>query len=190
MIGFNGGLIGQTRATNATSSVPGIWTPNEQRNALSDNQWPLQTPYFRYVKWQITAVRQSGSSFQASEFNVRIGTDNVSMSGTTVTNPGGSNPNGEGPDNLVDGSTGSKCLDFNMANSPFTTTLIFDMGSQKFFDGYRWATANDSPERDPVSWTVSASNDNVTYTTYDTITNYATPTSRFTYVGPFTFPGY
>lgn len=40
MIGFNGGLIGKTRATSIVPSVPGVWTANEQVRARAVNLWP------------------------------------------------------------------------------------------------------------------------------------------------------
>ena len=43
MIGFNGGLIGKTRTTTATPSVPGVWTPREQLEALRNSTWPVDS---------------------------------------------------------------------------------------------------------------------------------------------------
>lgn len=42
MLGFNGGLIGKTRQNYSlfsTKSLPGVWTPNEQANAIKDSNW-------------------------------------------------------------------------------------------------------------------------------------------------------
>ena len=40
MIGFNGGLIGKTKLNySSTKSLPGVWTPNEQSNAIRDFNW-------------------------------------------------------------------------------------------------------------------------------------------------------
>lgn len=44
MIGFNGGLIGglaNARDTSISTSVPGVWTLAEQRNAKLANLWPI-----------------------------------------------------------------------------------------------------------------------------------------------------
>jgi hypothetical protein len=40
MIGFNGGLIGKSRPTAATSSVSGVWGAKEQEVAVRDTLWP------------------------------------------------------------------------------------------------------------------------------------------------------
>ena len=41
MIGFNGGLVGKTRATTLGPSVPGVWTAREQLEARRNGAWPL-----------------------------------------------------------------------------------------------------------------------------------------------------
>jgi len=40
MLGFNGGLIGKTNTTSASSSVPGLWTAREQLEATRNQSWP------------------------------------------------------------------------------------------------------------------------------------------------------
>jgi hypothetical protein len=40
MIGFNGGLIGQTRTSMSSASNPGVWTTQEQVRAIRDGFWP------------------------------------------------------------------------------------------------------------------------------------------------------
>jgi hypothetical protein len=40
MLGFNGGLVGASRAA-AAGNATGLWLPNEQAAAKSLNQWPL-----------------------------------------------------------------------------------------------------------------------------------------------------
>jgi hypothetical protein len=140
--------------------------------------------YFRYVRWTITAVRTGSSDFQASEFILRnAGADISGMTSATVTSsftPYEVEP----PSALVDGNVNTKCYQGSLT---FPISLYFDLGSYKLFDGYRWATANDVTGRDPRSWTVSVSNDNVNWTLKHTVTAYATTTSRNTYVGPFTY---
>ena len=92
-------------------------------------------------------------------------------------NPGGSNPEGETPDLAVDGSLTTKWLDFNQG------LLIFDFGSATTIDGYRWATANDATERDPVRWTLEGSNDETNWVLVDerVDADFPTPVARFTY---------
>lgn len=137
---------------------------------------------YRYIRWIITDLKNfsTANSVQVSEFVLRYDGANISMSGSTVTNPGGNNPGFEGPSNLKDGSTSTKLLDFNIKSSPFTSTIIFDMGSQVTFNEYYWATANDAEERDPKSWTISGSNDGTTYTTLHTVTGFTATSARQT----------
>lgn len=39
MLGFNGGLIGSKRLIQQASSIPGVWTPNEQCLSIRDGVW-------------------------------------------------------------------------------------------------------------------------------------------------------
>lgn len=137
---------------------------------------------FQFYRWMPTKLRgTNANSIQMAEFQFMLGGSPVSWTGASVTNPGGSNPAGEVPAYVIDGNTGSKWLDFNKGGLQFTfpepTTV----------DGYRIATANDSPERDPVSWKLSGSNDGATWTYIDVIKDNPTPVTRFTYQA-FTLP--
>lgn len=140
---------------------------------------------FRYFKWEITnvsgGINQGSNSYpQASEFVFTVNGINQSMSGVTVTNPGGSNPVNEDPSKLVDGNTATKFLDSNNLVSR-STVVIFDFGTVRTFYGYNWATANDVSARDPRTWTVSGSNDNSNWTLLSTVVDFIATTSRFTY---------
>jgi hypothetical protein len=55
-----------------------------------------------------------------------------------------------------------------------------------FVFGNRICTANDSPERDPVSWRVEGSHDGANWVVVDEKTAYATTTDRNTYLPDFT----
>jgi len=175
MIGFNGGLIGVNKNYATISSNAGVITLGEQ--IYSRHQ-------YRHIRWRITAVRTPGFPVQASEFNLRIGSTNIPMSLAIVsTDPGAAfGNNNETAINLKDAIVNSKWF----TSSVPTISVFFDMGTSVIFNGYRWATANDSDGRDPVSWTVAGSNNGTEYYTFDTKTNFATTTSRNTYVGPFT----
>jgi hypothetical protein len=175
MIGFNGGLIGVNKNYATVQSNAGVITLGEQ--IYSRHQ-------YRYIRWRITAKRTAGGSVQASEFNLRAGSTNIAMS-LAIMSTDPSNAFGTGTE------TANSLKDANI-NSKWNTavqlpiSVIFDMGSSVIFNGYRWATANDDSGRDPVTWTVDGSNNAVDYYTLDTQTNFATTTSRNTYVGPFT----
>lgn len=84
MIGINGGLIGKTRNNYiATSkSLPGVWTPNEQANAIRDNFWLTpRDPYFSKVILLLHGDGANGST---------TFTDSSSFSRTVTRNVGGS----------------------------------------------------------------------------------------------------
>jgi hypothetical protein len=81
-----------------------------------------------------------------------------------VTNPGGNTPAAEGVGNLIDGNYLNKWLNFNKLNP-----VIFDFGSPVTIDSYRWTTANDFPDRDPVAWLLEGSDDETNWVTIDRI---------------------
>jgi hypothetical protein len=69
-------------------------------------------------------------------------------------------PGGEAPGNIADGSLGSKYLNFagwDRYNAGFITTT----GSSTV-QSFRISTANDAPERDPVSYRLYGTNDAIT----------------------------
>jgi hypothetical protein len=134
---------------------------------------------YRYYRWQITDLKNfsSANSVQVSEFVFQVGGSDQSMAGVLVTNPSGDNPSGEGSQNLVDNSFSTKWLDFNI-KSFNVSNVIFDFGTSRTFNGYRWATANDSDDRDPRSWTVSGSNDTSTWTLLHTVVGFTSTATR------------
>lgn len=143
---------------------------------------------YLYYRWRITNVSNFAVAVavQASEFVFQRGGVDVRPT-ATVTNPGGSNPAGEEPSKLYDNSVDSKALDFNIKTTN-VSIFLYTFSTAQTFTGYRWATANDSPDRDPITWTVEGSNNNSTWTILHTVTNYSPTASRRTYVDPWTYP--
>jgi len=136
-----------------------------------------------YYRWRITEAKTTppnANCVQASEFVFQVTGSDASMAGVTVTNPNGNNPVGEGPSNLVDGTTTAKALDLNFVTNGFTD-FIFQFSAPKKFDGYRWATANDEESRDPKSWTISGSNDGTTWETLHTVSGFSATATRQAY---------
>jgi hypothetical protein len=140
--------------------------------------------YFRFTPTQLRNVPGQSNSIQLSEFQFKLGANVLPMTGVTVSNPGGSNPGSgnENPNRVADGQIGTKWLDFNKQS------LVFNFGSTVTIDGYNFATANDAPERDPVSWTLSGSPDGTNWTLLDVITNHPTTTTRQVYESSFVIP--
>ncbi|MBQ99834.1 MAG: hypothetical protein CMO60_03120, partial [Verrucomicrobiales bacterium] len=112
---------------------------------------------------------------QLAEFEFLL--DGVKVGTPSVSNPGGDNPGGETPDLAVDGSLATKWLDRRQG------PLVFDFGSPTTVDGYRWSTANDAPERDPVRWILEGSDDETNWDLVDERVDgdFQTPSARFTY---------
>lgn len=147
---------------------------------------------YTYWRWMITGARGPTTMIQVSEFRFQKNGVTDAMTGVTVTNPGGSNPGGEGINNLSDNNTSNKWLDFNFSGnnavpSVGTSTVIWQFSTAKSFNGYIWHTGNDSSERDPTTWTISGSNNGSTYTTLHTVTGATITSSRNSLAGTFTF---
>jgi hypothetical protein len=174
MIGFNGGLIGANRVYTTNSPNSGVWT-------LDEHMYPRRG--YRYIRWTIVTNRSNPGQTQAADFNLRFNTTNISMASSTVTSSpsAGSAPNDVST--LKDNNVNTKWFFLNA----LPVSAIFDMGAPVIFNGYRWFTANDESGRDPVSWTVSGSNDGTNYNTLHTVTSHATTTTRLAEVGPFSF---
>ena len=113
-----------------------------------------------------------GNSLQISElsfydFNMDLIPVSTATEGSTsatgVWNPDG-NSDGDTADagaKLFDGSTATKYLDFNKG------AFIINFGSSVTPVAYDWATGHDWPDRDPVKWTLSGSNDGASWTDLD-----------------------
>lgn len=144
--------------------------------ALAPAAVALEKTFIHY-RWTPTKLRDdaAASSAQMAEFQFYLAGSPVSWSGASVANPGGDSPGGEGPPQLIDGDPATKWLDLNKQ------ALIFTFPAATTIDAYRFATANDAPERDPVSWTLEGSDDQGTWTLIDAVDNYPTTTDRLTY---------
>ena len=70
----------------------------------------------------------------------------------------GSFPGAEGPENVADGSTSTKYLNFGATGSGFIVTPAFSAALQSF----QLYTANDFEERDPFSYMLFGTNDAIT----------------------------
>lgn len=149
---------------------------------------------YKLVRWTVTGRRAAtatfGNALQVADFELtRAGASLVWATGTSAANPGGSNPGGEGPPNLVDLNAATKVLDFNFSSNPSSLTgqsvFVITMPASREFDGFRFRTANDAAERDPVSWTLEGSADGSTWKQLARQTNATVPTARGAWTATF-----
>jgi len=87
----------------------------------------------------------------------------------------GANSSAEGVAMLFDGKTTTKWMD----NSASTWVLL-TFAAPTVLDAYSLTSASDAPERDPVSWTLSGSNDGVTWNVIETRTDQTWAMRQFT----------
>lgn len=137
---------------------------------------------YLYVRWYISAVRTSWQWIQMSEFELYDNSWNkVSRpSWTTVETSATSYPTNEWPNNIIDWTTSTKHY---CQNQFIPLTLTFTLWSKLDFKNikqYKWYTANDSYQRDPITWTLAVSNDKVNWKTVSTVTNASITSNRNT----------
>lgn len=125
----------------------------------------------------------TANSIQLAEFQfLHLGAA-VSFAGTATANPGGNTPAAEVAANLIDGVNTTKWLDF------FRGPVVFTFPAATTIDGYRFTTANDATERDPLRWLIEGSNDGETWTLLDhRDSDFTTPTARATSSGDILLP--
>ena len=130
----------------------------------------------RHVRFRVTALRnnspvKTGMVVALSEFAlIRNGQTLAWPDGTTARQLEAFNePTVCGADLLIDGLTSTKhCI--QMLSDGFC--VQFDMPAKTYFDGYRWWTADDAPQREPSAWTVEISDDGENWTMVDGVSDY------------------
>jgi hypothetical protein len=143
---------------------------------------PSSPRTFQYFRFLPLALRTAAAnSIQLSEFEL-LDASQSPLPVATVTNPGGDNPAGENVENVIDGSVDTKWLDF------LKGPLEFDFGSPVAVETYRFATANDAAERDPISWRLEGSTDGLTWEIVHEVIGFSPPISRKTYTYAFPLP--
>lgn len=128
---------------------------------------------YRYLKMQINAIRSSGG-IQMSE--IRLVNDDGSFfqwpSSTNVQSDIGASSGSEGPGNLIDGLLTTKY--YTPSFWPGGSITI-DLGEGEYvnlleFSKWQYYTANDMPDRDPVSFSFQVSNDGDIWSVVDDVT--------------------
>ncbi len=138
---------------------------------------------YQYYKWHITGKRSNlfDPNLQVSEFRFQFNEVDTDASVVSISLlDGHTSPSGEEISKLIDGTVFTKFLDFDFLSGG--TQILFEFATPQAFNGYRWATANDDPDRDPKSWTLYGSNDNYYWDVIDTIDEFDTTTDRYTFI--------
>ncbi|MDD7887545.1 discoidin domain-containing protein [Flavivirga sp. 57AJ16] len=142
-----------------------------ERRQTKEFTFENDTPYLHY---RVNVIENNGSSLiQLSEWrliNLKLlsfGPEDVTDLATLTVNQENSNGanSNEGSSKLIDGSTGTKFLVFNVT-FPLNATLTFQEAYR--VTKYSMTSANDAPGRDPTAWTLQGSNDNVNFVDLDT----------------------
>ena len=126
MIGFNGGLIGAAREISVNQSVPGVWTPREQCDAVRRNIWPNFVPPIVTDGLVLHLDAGNNASYPGSG-NTWTDLSGNGNNGTLVNNVGYTSSNGgaltfDGSfDYVIINKTGIS----NFGLSPFTVEMWF-----------------------------------------------------------------
>jgi autotransporter-associated beta strand protein len=174
---------------------------------VSDGTVRLVEPHdgYPYYRFKIEGVK--GSAANSMQFGeLALYSDGVNVtplrSGIAYDPTGGVGtgvavnawPAAEPPEKVVDGITSSgKWLDFRASptRSPEDNARVWlriDFPAAQRITSYNWATANDSPDRDPAAWRLQGSFDGVGWTDLDVRTGYAAPATRNAWVESDGFP--
>lgn len=120
-----------------------------------------------WLRWTITKLKGSTNICQMAELYLYDKDSNKLgwISGTTVNAPSqASYSSSDGPEKIIDGNVNTKfcLLNFNI----YTTSgmsIVIEIPETIDFTSYSYVTANDSSERDPISWKLELSYDNTTW---------------------------
>lgn len=169
-------------------------TPDDPPEVPSDPVGFNSTPHSRY-RFAVDKPRSDPWCMQLSEIQLLDAEGHIIPSSafkiyydyTTLPADGSEPfPDGEEPDYAVDGSTATKWLDWRAGLDESDETrkavwLEFRFTTPTAVLGYRWFTANDSPSRTPVSWTLSYSDDNgANWVAIDKVVDYDTTSKTLT----------
>lgn len=121
---------------------------------------------FKYMRFQIDAIRSYSEEVQVAEFvfvdkngnEVFLNTLNI---GDITVDPNESSSEEERPENLFSGSIADKWCNANWhdGTSSYVQVHFFDGVDLRMYPKYGWYTGGDFPKRDPISWQVMFSND-------------------------------
>lgn len=148
--------------------------PSDEEGADGD-VCAVYSPFiaFKFFRLIISAIRSSGG-MQMSEIKfLRDGSEVSIPSGTIITSTGAAYSQGETVDKLIDGSVDTK---YYTTSVPVTITIEFPL--EVDCTEWEWYTANDSPGRDPSTFSVEVSSDGNTWVSGVSVSNFDATQSR------------
>lgn len=136
---------------------------------------------YRYIKWRITKIKNyiEGVVQAGDLVLLKTGTTLQYNQSAVATSPDSAYASPfEQVQNILDNNPITKWCNVNWGNSQTGESIIYIDNKTKIdFDCYYYNTANDAEHRDPISWTLEVSNDNINWTIVDTV-NDATITNN------------
>ncbi len=201
---LTGPATGSVNVSPAANTTYTLSATNAQGTTTATTEVIVLGPGpFRHYRFVPTKDRQGGTppgaggeDFQIAEFQMLLNGTWIPCPASGVTAPGASKPvtDGEGarkandnrPIFVASGQAGNTSSGDSKWNDSGMPPLQYDFGVTTDVNGYRICTANDSEERDPVSWRVEGSHDGANWVLVDEKTDYATTTDRNRYLPDFT----
>ena len=168
----------------------GCNVPGYERLKIERNTAPAKEEKLRYIRLIVNALRNNTTVFQVSEIKILSKTGSVMAwpAATVVTSSIKETSEGESPAKLIDGNVETKfCSTQFSAGAKIDIDLGDNVLDLDQYTAWQWFTANDSPERDPVSFELQGSVDGLDFLTLDSVTNASITTTRniLAYTGNF-----
>lgn len=146
---------------------------------------------FKYIKFYINKKRNDGGYIQFSDFILIDNLENEILWSTLNVNNVTSDSNNygstEGPSNLVDNNRNTKWCQAGFNSSSYIIIELNNSIDLKNIIGYRWYTANDATDRDPISWIIYMSVDGNDWVEISKVENFTTTTDRNALAGTWIF---
>ena len=139
----------------------------------------LLSESYRFV---FTKLREENPNIQLQEVRLYSANATMPLTVVSVTNPGGSSPGVQPPEDAFDGdltTKGSKWLDTNF-QTVGSSTLILSLSEPQIVAAYGLMTADDQSKRDPVSWEFSRLHEGE-WIVMDAQTDFPAPIERYTW---------
>lgn len=119
-----------------------------------------------YTHYRLDMNNNSGNILQLAELAIwgdeAVVTTDFTNDGGTVTAEYSDSPNNEGISKLIDNTSSTKYLTFHSNG-----WVQYEANSSYVLTSYTITSANDAPQRDPYSWSLSGSNDGVNFSQID-----------------------